>query len=179
MIQTPYVVTLSIALITTFLIAATAIKYGMEKSTFARNRAIMTLFVFFVTMTLGVSFWHNIMSAITYIIVSLVVGVLIGYFVGVETAKKKLTMQGLEYYTEHFAHIHIHDFKKLTWWSVINFYSVIIALFMINLIGLATVIFKTEIWAVISLSAGAFLLGTLLPYILHLWSLTASTQKGK
>lgn len=171
MVNPVYIATFSIALITTFLIAATAIKYGMEKSTFQRNRAIMTLFMVFITITLGISFPQYLTSSLVYVISSLIVGMIIGHAVGVEAAKKKLTVQGMEYYMEHFAHIHIHDVKKMTWWSVINFYTVMIALFMINLIGLSTVIYKTEIWAVISLCAGALLLGTLLPYILHLWTL--------
>ena len=88
-------------------------------------------------------------------------------------------LQGIEEYMEHFAHIHFHDIKSLTWWSFINFYSVMGALLLINLVGLSNVIFEgAELWAITTSIFGAFLIGTIVPYLAHLWSIKARHQSS-
>jgi len=94
----------------------------------------------------------------------------------VRTAEEKLHAQGLRYYMKHFAHIHAFDLQNLTWWSVINFYTVMGGLLMINLVGLSNVIFDgAEGWAIATSAVGAFLIGTIIPYLFHLWSIRAHT----
>lgn len=172
----PNSITITIVLLTAFLSFITAIKYGVEDD-FVRTRFIMTAFFFFIVATLTVSFWHYTFDTLPYTVPAWGLGALIGYILGVRTEQQKLRDQGLAYYTEHFAHIHMQDIEKLNWWAVINFYSVISALIMINLVGLSTVIFKqAESWAIITSVVGAFLLGTIAPYLVHLWSLPAGRQ---
>ena len=78
---------------------------------------------------------------------------------------------------EHFAHIHLGDIAQLQWWALINFYTVMAALLLINLVGLSTVIFEgRESWALATCAVGAFLLGSIAPYLAHLWSLPAGKQ---
>jgi hypothetical protein len=163
-------VTLGIVALTVFLSLITALKYVIRNN-FIRTRLIMSSFVIFIIFTMGVSFWDSIQRSLVYIGLSLAAGMVIGYAVAVQAEKEKIRKHGLHHYAKHFAHVHVRDFKALTWWSFINFYSIIGGLALINLIGLSTVIFRTEVWAIFSLTVGAFLLGTLLPYVIHLWSI--------
>ena len=88
-------------------------------------------------------------------------------------------LEGFENYVEHFAHVHLADVTKLQWWSLVNFYSVTGALLLINFVGLSTVIFAgSETWAIATCVFGAFLIGTVAPYIIHLWSIRAAQNSS-
>ena len=79
---------------------------------------------------------------------------------------------------ENFAHIHFHELRALNWWALINFYSVMGALLLINLVGLTTVIFhNTKPLTLLTSAFGAFLIGTIIPYLIHLWSISAKHAK--
>ncbi len=169
----PASVTVTVALLTVFLIFAVALKYG-SFSSFSRTRLVMTAFFFFIVATLTISFWKFALDTLPYSAPAALLGIIAGYLLGVQTERQKLRVQGIKTYMEHFAHIHSSDLKSLTWWSFINFYTVIGALALINLVGLSNVIFDgAERWAIITSAFGAFLLGTLVPYLLHLWSIKA------
>jgi hypothetical protein len=171
--QLPASITLDIALLAVFLSFITALKYAIP-SNFVRTRLIMTSFFCFIVLTLSISFWHYAMATLPYTVPAWAVGLLLGYALGVTTERQKLASQGVQYYMEHFAHIHFSDIKNLTWWSVVNFYSVMGGLLLINLVGLSTVIFKdVEPLAIATCVVGAFLLGTILPYLAHLWTISA------
>ena len=175
--QLPGSVILVVALLTIFLAAITALKYAV-RSNFVRTRAIMTLFFIFIISTLTVSYFEFFFATLPYTIPAGLVGVAVGYFVGVRAAEKKLDTHGLEHYIEHFAHVHIHEIKVLNWWSIINFYSVMGALLLINLVGLTTVIFHNTKPLTLATSAfGAFLIGTIAPYLIHLWSIRPAHHK--
>lgn len=168
----PASITIVIALLTLFLIFITVVKYATQNH-FARTRLTMTSFFVFIVMTLTISFWQFTFATLPYTIPATLLGVLLGYMLGVRTEQQKLRTQGLRYYMEHFAHIHITDVQELTWWSFINFYSVMGGLLLINLVGLSSVIFRgIETWAILSCVFGAFLLGSIVPYLAHLWSVT-------
>jgi hypothetical protein len=140
----------------------------------------MSFFFIFIVATLSISFWDLAFMTLPYTIPALGIGILAGYVLGVRTERQKLAMQGLEHYMEHFAHIHLHDFRSFTWWSFINFYSVMGGLFLMNLVGLSNVIFSgVEMWAIATSVFGAFLIGTIVPYLAHLWSINVSDQRSK
>lgn len=150
-----------------------ALKY-MALSTFMRTRLIMTAFFFFIVATLSVSFWQYAAASLPYTIPASLLGVAVGYLFGVRTEQEKLRERGLAHYMEHFAHVHLHDVVRLNWWSVINFYTIGGCLLLINLVGLSTVIFGGEqVSSVRTSMVGAFLLGTIVPYLVHLWSIKA------
>ncbi len=169
-------VIVSIAALAAFLILLTALKYAMS-DTFMRMRFIMTAFFVFIVFTLTVSFWPYAVVSLPFSASALIVGIVVGYFAAARQAQEKLLAQGVAYYMEHFAHVHLADVKTLQWWSVANIYSVAAALILINLVGLSNVIFVgREGWALVTCATGAFLVGTVAPYLVHLWSLPAGRQ---
>ena len=173
------VITLAIVGLTAFLSFVTALKYGMSNP-FARMRLIMTAFFAFIVATLTFAFWRYTFASLPYTVPAFLVGVAMGYVVGVREAERRLAAEGLSHYISHFAHIHIEDLKELRWWSLINFYTVMGALLLINFVGLSTVIFDgRESWAIATCVFGAFLIGTIVPYLVHLWSTNAASQLAK
>lgn len=168
-----------LAVLTLFLMIAVGLRYAIS-STFVRTRLVMTLFFMFIVATLTISFWSVALQTLPFTIPAAIVGVLLGYVLGVTTERRKLSAQGMAHYLKHFAHIHIHDIKSLTWWSFLNFYSVMGALLLINFVGLSNVIFKgnTE-WAILTSMFGAFLIGSIVPYLVYLWSISAAHHTSK
>ncbi|MDO8624173.1 MAG: hypothetical protein Q7R54_02345 [bacterium] len=176
MTSLPPSIIIVLALLTVFLSLSVGLRYAI-RSQFVRTRLIMTLFFFFIIGILTISFWRSALLTLPYTVPAVLFGALVGYLLGVRTERKKLTAQGLAHYMEHFAHIHFHDIRSLTWWSFINFYSVMGALVLINLVGLSNVIFLGAEAGVIATSMfGAFLIGTIIPYLAHLWSIRARHQ---
>lgn len=173
MLPLPVSITVVVALLAVFLMLVVALQYsGMN--TFRRMRASMSAFFFFIVATLSVSFFNYAAATLPYTVPAFVLGVLVGYAFGVTTERQKLAAQGIEHYMEHFAHIHAEDLKHMTWWSIINFYSVGGGLLLINLVGFSNVILNgSEAGAIVTSTIGAFLLGTIAPYLVHLWSIRA------
>ena len=170
----PVSVIIVVAVLTAFLVFITTLKYAVEDN-FTRTRLIMTAFFCFIVTTLTVSYWPFFFATLPYTIPAGLVGMLAGYIVGVRTAEKKLSAQGIRYYMGHFAHIHLKEVNPLNWWSFINFYSAMGALALINLVGLTTVIFHNLKPLTLATSAfGAFLIGSIVPYLIHLWSIKAT-----
>src|SRR3989344_8647400 len=166
----PFSIIAVIAVLTLFLSLLLVLKYAV-KDDFIRMRFIMTAFFCFIVATLTISYWPFFFATLPYTIPAGLVGIIIGYTIGVRAAQAKLAAQGMAAYLEHFAHIHPHDIRRGSWWSLINFYTVIGALALINLIGLTTVIFHNLKPMTLATSAfGAFLIGTIIPYLIHLWS---------
>lgn len=174
----PPSITITIALLTVFLGYITVLKYAVPDN-FTRMRLIMTSFFLFIVATLTISFYEFFFATLPFTIPAGIGGTLVGYFIGVRAAQKRLKLEGIESYTKHFAHIHIHGLEEVTWWSLINFYSVLGALALINLVGLTTVILHNlEPMALLTSAFGAFLIGTIIPYLAHLWSISTA-QKSK
>lgn len=172
--QLPLSITLVIALLTAFLCFAVGLRYA-RLSNFERTRLTMTAFFFFIVATLSVSFWEYAALSLPYTAPAAVAGALVGYVAGVRTEQQKMRRHGLRHYMEHFAHVHLHDVMKLNWWSIINFYTIMGGLLLINLVGLSTVIFGGDSSSAVRTSmVGAFLLGSIVPYLLHLWSIKAA-----
>jgi len=166
-------ITAVIALLTIFLVVSNSFKY-MALSNFSRTRLTMTMFFFYIVLTLTIAFGDYAYATLPYAVPAFCVGIVAGYLFGVKAAEQKLRAQGMEHYLEHFAHVHLTDVTTFSWWSVINFYTVMGALLLINLVGLSRVIFATASYTVVRTSAvGALLLGTIVPYLLHLWSIKA------
>ncbi len=171
--QLPLSITLVMALLTGFLCLAAGLKYSIPNN-FVRTRLVMTAFFFFIVATLSISFWQYRIDSLPYTVPAALLGVLLGYLLGVRTEQQKLRARGIEHYVEHFAHVHLYDITAFNWWSVINFYTVMGGLLLINLVGLSTVIFGGDAQSAIRTSmVGAFLLGTIVPYLIHLWSIKA------
>jgi len=167
-------VIVSIALLAVFLIALTVAKYAFHHS-FARTRFIMSALFVYLVLSLSVAFWSYGPITLPFAIPGLIVGVLLGYVIGVRTERQKLMMHGIEHYLEHFAHITEDDVKSFTWWSFVNYYSITCALLLINLIGFTNVIAKSSPSFVIATCAfGALLIGSIVPYLAHLWTIRLS-----
>jgi len=171
--QLPISIILVIALLTVFLCFAVGLKYAVM-SNFMRTRLVMTSFFLFIVATLTISFWDYRIASLPYTAPAALLGVLLGYLLGVRTEQQKLRVHGIEHYVEHFAHVRLYDITSFNWWSVINFYTVMGGLFLINLVGLSTVIFRGDAQSAIRTAmVGAFLLGTIVPYLVPLWSIKA------
>lgn len=170
----PSSITLVIALLALFLSYLVVLKYNVRNN-FARTRLGMTSFFVFIVLTLSLSFWQYTLHTLPFAVPAFFIGCALGYLIGVRGAEERLKNEGHAHYREHFAHIHVRGLKDLTWWSVLNFYSIAGALVLINLVGFSTVILKSEVLAIATSSVGALLLGTVLPYLFHLWSLKHSS----
>ena len=170
MSELPFTIILELTLLTVFLTFISGLKYVIPDN-FMRTLVIMTSFFVFIVSTLTISFWQFTWATLPFTIPAGLVGMTVGYLVGVRTERQKLVTHGVEHYMEHFAHIHLSDVTSFNWWSLINFYSVIGGLILINLVGLSTVIFEGERWAIVTSSIGALLLGSIVPYLYHLWSI--------
>jgi hypothetical protein len=174
--QLPNSIILTIATLTLFFVFITALKYAVEDE-FTRTRLVMTGFFIFIVTTLTISYYEFFFATLPFTIPAGIAGVLMGYIIGVRQAQAKLMAQGIAYYMRHFAHIHLKDIVEGNWWAVINFYSVISALALINFVGLTTVIFHNLMPLTLATSAfGAFLIGSIIPYLLHLWSIKAKKR---
>lgn len=167
----PWSITVTIALLAAFLVFITVLKYAVE-SPFVRTRLIMSSFFLFIVATLTVSFSDYFLATLPFTVPAGFLGVLVGSLVGVPAAEARLKTEGVRNYIKHFAHVHIDELKDVTWWSVINFYSIISALVLINLVGLTTVLLHNlKPMALLTSAFGAFLIGTIIPYLAHLWSI--------
>jgi hypothetical protein len=170
---------LVIALLALFLISITVCKYAVHNR-FIRTRFTMSALFLFVVSTLSISFWPFATLTLPYTIPTLFVGMALGYFIGVHTERQKLMMHGLEHYLEHFAHIESEDFRKMTWWSVVNFYSIVCGLILINLVGFTNVILKgSPTFVILTSVIGALLIGSIVPYLAHLWTVPLTGRKDR
>ncbi|MDE2071669.1 MAG: hypothetical protein KGI70_02995 [Patescibacteria group bacterium] len=168
--QLPVEIFGALGALTAFLVFVAASQYAVH-STFARTRLVMTCFFFYVVATLTISFWPYAFVSAPYSIAAFAAGLLIGHLVAVREAQRRLMALGLEHYLEHSIHVRFKDLEDLRWWALINFYSVGAALVLINFIGLSTVLAPTTPLVLVTCAVGAFLVGTLVPYLVHLWSL--------
>lgn len=174
----PSSIVVTVIALTVFLVFATTLTYAV-RNYFLRTRLLMTSFFIFIVATLTVSFWHYTVATLPFTVPAFVLGIAVGYFAGVRAAVARLRAEGAIHYMQHFAHIHVSDPKDLTWWSLINFYTVMGALVLINLVGLTNVIFDERLGlAIATCVVGAFLLGTIVPYLIHLWSIKPAHHKS-
>lgn len=170
MTGTTLTITIAIALLALFFIIITIFKFVIE-DTFTRTRLMMSALFVFIVLTLSVSFWPYAYLTLPYSIPALILGMMLGYGIGVRTERQKLTMQGIERYMERFAIIEHSDIKNMNWWSFVNFYSVMCGLVLINLVGFTNVILQGEPSFIILTSVvGAALIGSIVPYLAHLWT---------
>jgi hypothetical protein len=158
-----------IALLALFLISITVSKYAIQNN-FVRTRFIMSALFAYIVITLSISFWPFALLTLPYAIPAALLGMALGYFIGVRTERQKIVMNGVEHYVEHFAHVNPKDFKNLPWWSIINFYSIMAGLILINLIGFTNIILQGSPAFIIATSVvGAAFIGSIFPYLIHLW----------
>lgn len=177
--QLPSSIIVVIAVLTVFLTFVTALTYTTQDH-FTRTRFIMSAFFVFIVATLTISYWPFFFYTLPYTVPAGLAGVFVGWLVGVRAAEARIAAEGLAHYMSHFAHIHIRDLSQLTWWSFINFYSALGALALINLVGLTSVIFHNLKPMTLATSMfGAFLIGTIIPYLIHVWSLPLRTRWSK
>jgi len=160
----------NIALLALFLISLAVAKYAIVNN-FARTRFIMSALFAFIVITLSISFWPYALMTLPYTIPLFVIGILLGYSIGVRTERQKLLTNGIEHYMEHFAHISHKDLLNFNWWSLINFYSIMCVLILINLVGFTNVILQgSPIFIMATSAVGAAFIGSIVPYLAHLWT---------
>ncbi len=169
--QLPGTIVLAIAVLAIFLSYLVVLKYTVREN-FHRTRLSMTSFFFFIVTTLSLSFWQYAAHTLPYTIPAFIVGVILGYLVGVRGAEERLKREGHAHYREHFAHVHVRGLQDVTWWSVINFYTIMGALVLINLVGISLVLVPSETLGIGTSAVGALLLGTIAPYLMHLWTIS-------
>lgn len=169
-------ITLTIAALAAFFVYLTAVTYAV-KNKFTRERLIMTSFFVFIVFTLSLAFWQYRYVSLPYAAPALLVGMGLGYVVAVRAAKERLLVEGVTHYIEHATHVYLKDLRALRWWSILNFYSIMGALLIINLVGLSMVWFNSnDTLAITTCVLGAFGVGTLAPYLVHLWSIRRSSR---
>jgi hypothetical protein len=167
----PYSIILTIAVLTAFFIFIVAVKFAVEDD-FKRTRLTMTAFFFFIVATLTICFNEYFVATLPYTVPAGLVGVIAGFFVGVPAAENRMKKEGLSRYRHDFAEIEVSGIKGFKWWSVLNFYTVLTTLALINLVGLTTVLLHNlKPMALVTSAFGAFLIGTIFPYLYHLWTI--------
>lgn len=169
--QLPGSIVLAIAVLALFLSYLVVLKYTVREN-FHRTRLSMTSFFFFIVVTLSLSFWQYAAHTLPYTIPAFAVGIALGYLVGVRGAEERLKQEGREHYREHFAHVHVRGLSDLSWWSIVNFYTIMGALILINLVGFSTVLVPSEALGIGTSVVGALLLGSIAHYLLHLWTIS-------
>jgi len=159
----------ALAALVIFLSLITILKYAI-RGNFTRTRIIMTALLAFLVITGVLAFGRYLIASLSFTVPAFLVGILLGERAGVRAAQRKIATHGIQHYMEHYAHSSKEELKALTWWSIVNFYAIMCALIMMNLIGLSRIIFDGHRGLAIAVVAfGAFLIGTILPYIIHLW----------
>ena len=167
----PYSIILTIATLTAFFIFIIAAKFAVEDN-FLRTRLIMTAFFFFLIATLTICFKEFFFATLPFTIPAGAFGIIAGYIIGIPAAQERLKKEGVRRYMQDFAAVEVKGVRGFAWWSVINFYTVMAALLLINLVGLTTVLLHNlEPMALATSAVGAFLIGTIVPYLIHLWSI--------
>jgi len=167
----PPSIIITVAVLTLFLGSIVVIKYAIEDH-FMRTRLMMTAFFFFIIATLTISFWEFFFATLPYTIPAGVIGVIAGFLIGVPAAEERLKKEGLARYKQDFENVEVRGIKGFAWWSIINFYTVISALVLINLVGLTTVLLHNlKPMALLTSAFGALLIGSIIPYLIHLWSI--------
>jgi small basic protein len=167
----PGAIVLAVAVLAVFLSYLVVLKYTVQDN-FHRTRLSMTSFFFFIVVTLSLSFWGYTLATLPYAVPACAIGLVLGYWVGVRGAQERLRKEGHAHYREHFAHVHVRGLRDVTWWTFLNFYTIMGALVLINLVGFSTVLMPSESLAIATSTVGALLLGTIAPYLLHLWSIS-------
>jgi hypothetical protein len=169
--QLPATIILNIAVLTTFFIFIVVVKFAIEND-FLRTRLIMSGFFIFIVTTLTICFKEYFFATLPYTIPAGIIGVIAGFIIGVPAAEVRLKKEGLARYKHDFAEIEVKGIRGFQWWTLINFYTVAAALILINLVGLTTVLLHNLMpMALITSAFGAFLIGTILPYLYHLWTI--------
>ncbi len=178
MYHLPTSMIVAVAVLTAFFAIITVLKYSIVDN-FSRTRLMMTLFFCFIVLTLTISFKQYAVHTLPFSSAAAAAGLLVGFLVGVPAAEGRLKREGLSRYRENFAKVERNGIRGFAWWNIVNFYTVMSALVLINLVGLSTVIFRgAENWAILTSAVGAFLLGTIVPYLVHLWSIKAAQKKS-
>lgn len=167
----PSSIILTVAILTAFFIFLIAAKFAIEDD-FRRTRLVMSAFFLFIVITLTVCFKEFFFATLPFTIPAGLAGVIAGFIIGVPAAEDRLKKEGLSRYRQDFAQIETKGVKGFAWWSVLNFYTVMSALVLINLIGLTTVLLHNlKPMALVTSAFGAFLIGSIVPYLYHLWTL--------
>jgi hypothetical protein len=175
--QLPPSIILTIAVLTVFFMSIVVAKFAIEDN-FTRTRLVMTAFFCFIVATLTISFWEFFFATLPFTIPAGAVGVLAGFLIGVPAAKDRLKREGVRHYRAHFAHIETNGIKGFQWWTLINFYTVLTTLALINLVGFTTVLLHNlKPMALVTSAFGAFLIGSIFPYLWHLWSIKGGAKE--
>jgi len=167
----PPSIILTIAVLTAFFIFIVFAKFAIEDD-FKRTRLIMSAFFCFIVATLTICFSDYFVATLPYTVPAGLIGVIAGFFIGVPAAESRLKKEGLARYRHDFAEIEASGIRGFKWWSVLNFYTVLTTLALINLVGLTTVLLHNlKPMALLTSAFGAFLIGTIIPYLYHLWTI--------
>jgi hypothetical protein len=169
----PPSIIITIAILAAFLILLVVLKYAVENE-FTRTRLIMSAFFAFIVTTLTICFKDFFMATLPYTIPAGFAGVVAGYFIGLPAAEERLKKEGINRYRQDFASVEVRGIKGFKWWTLLNFYTILSALALINLVGFTTVLLHNlKPMALLTSAFGAFLIGSILPYLYHLWKIKA------
>lgn len=172
----PSSIILTIAVLTVFLVLLIVLKYAVEDN-FNRTRLSMTAFFLFIVATLTICFKEYFFATLPFTLPSGFLGVLVGYFVALPAAEARLKKEGLSRYRNDFAEVEVKGIRGFQWWSLLNFYTILTALALINLVGLTTVLLHNLMPMALATSAfGAFLIGSIIPYLYHLWTIKSRSK---
>jgi hypothetical protein len=159
----------ALAALVIFLCLVVVLKYAI-RGNFTRTRIILTLLLCFLVSVVLLAFWNHIAASATTMLTTFLFGVLIGERGGVRPAQRKIATEGVRYYMEEFVHSSREELKAFTWWGIVNFYAIMCALIMMNLVGLSRIFFEENgHLATVVVGFGTFLIGVTLPYVIHLW----------
>jgi hypothetical protein len=159
----------ALAALVIFLCLVTVLKYAI-RGNFTRTRVILTLLLVFLVAVVLLAFWQYIAASATTMFTTFLLGILVGERAGVRPAQRKIAIDGVQHYMEHYITSNKDEIKTLTWWGLVNFYAIMCALIMMNLIGLSRILFEgNRELAIAVVALGTFLIGTIVPYIIHLW----------
>jgi hypothetical protein len=166
----PSIITI-VAVLTAFFIFIVALKFAVEDN-FSRTRLTMTAFFFFIVATLTISYYEYFFATLPFTIPAGIIGIIAGYLLGVPAAEERLKKEGLRRYRQDFAHVETAGIKGFAWWSILNYYTIMSTLVLINLVGLTTVLLHNlKPMALLTSAFGAFMIGSIIPYHIHLWTI--------
>lgn len=161
---------ITVGLISTYLLSLLYAKHTV-RSSFMLTRVTVSAFVVTMFTVLFIVYWQYVVDYAVSASFALLAGTLVGHFLAVEVERHKISERGLAHYVEHYLHVHVKTLDNLEWWSVVNVHTIIVTLLLVNIIGLNELIFDSPEWTRFIIVASNFLIGTTIPYLIHLWTI--------
>lgn len=166
-------VIISIGLLSAYFFFLLLMRHAVRNH-FLITRFTITAFIVYMFATLIVVYWTPMMDNAVQGSVAFLAGLVLGRFMAVTVERRKIAEEGLSNYLEHYLHIHIKSLENLEWWSIVNVHTVIVTLIFIDLLGLNRTVYDSAPATLFIVVLALFLVGTVIPYAVHLWTIKAS-----